>query len=324
MTRTIWPVNGDRSFCAVFAVFFFAVGIFFFCCNSFSQSASHRAAPAAATDLAHARTLLDTPRWREAEPIVKKYIARNPSSAAAHALEGLILYRQHQPRVSMAEFVTASKLADLTAFDLRIFALDCAAIPDLPEAEKWLLRSIDLDGRDAATWEALGHVRFAQQKYVDAIDALNHALEIAPRTVSSESLIGLANERQAKPEEALAAYRAAIEWQAAVADPDPVPYLGAGRVLLNDDRAAEAIPLLSKAAASAHATSEAHELLGQAYAKTDRKPEAAKELEAAIRLDPQSARLHLLAARIYRSMGDAARAASEQARYTELKASAAQ
>lgn len=224
----------------------------------------------------------------------------------------------------MAEYIQASEQGELTAFDLRIFAFDCAAIPDLPEAEKWLLRSLEKDNRAAATWEALGHLHFAQQKYDDAIDALNHALELAPRTVSSQALIGLANERLAHPEAALAAYRTAIEWQANAVNFDPVPYLGMGRVLLADDRAAEALEPLRKAAASSHATSEAHELLGLAYSKMERNNEAATELETAIRLDPKSSRLHLMLARIYRSLGDTAKAASEQARYSELKASSAQ
>jgi tetratricopeptide (TPR) repeat protein len=286
-------------------------------------SPTSKVAPAV-DDLARARKLLDTPRWCEAEPVVKSYLKRKPSSADAHALLGLIFYRQHQPLASMAEYLHASEQGDLTAVDLRIFALDCAAIPDLPEAEKWLLRSLEKDNRDAATWEALGHLRFAQQKFEDAIDALNHALEIAPRTVSSQSMIGLSNERLAHPEAALAAYRTAIEWQANAADFDPVPYLGAGRVLLADDRAAEAIEPLHKAAASSHATSEAHELLGLAYSKMQRSSEAATELETAIRLDPKNARLRLMLARIYRSLGDTIKAASEQARYSELKASAAQ
>jgi Tfp pilus assembly protein PilF len=300
------------------------VGLFFPTSTLLSQPSPATKTAPAADALTRARKLLDTPRWSEAEPIIKSYLVRNPFSVDAHALLGLILYRQHQPRASMAEYLHASEQGELTAFDLRIFALDCAAIPDLSEAEKWLLRSLDKDNRDAATWEALGHVRFAEQKYEDAIDALNHALQIAPRNVSSQAMIGFANERLAHSEAALAAYRTAIEWQANAAGFDPVPYVGMGRVLLADDHASEAVAPLQKAAASARATSEAHELLGLAYSRTERNSEAASELEAAIRLDPKSARLHLMLARVFRSLGETAKAESEQARYSELKASAAQ
>lgn len=224
----------------------------------------------------------------------------------------------------MAEFLRASETADLTAFDLRIFALDCAAIPDLPEAEKWLERSLAKDDRDAATWEALGHIRYSAQQYEKAIDALEHALQLVPHTVSAEALIGLANERLARPDAAEAAYRQAIEWQSGRKDKDPVPYVGMGRVLLANDQAAEAIPWLQQASGSQQASEEAHELLGLAYSKIGRTAEAATELETAVRIDPGSARLHLMLARVYRSLGAKEKADAEQAQYTKLKESGAQ
>lgn len=319
MNRIAWPENSDQCSLGLLRAFCIALAVLLFSSALLAQATSSQAG-----ELQHARTLLDTPRWRDAEPIVNAYLEHNPASADGYALLGLILYREHEPRASMAEYLHASKLAEPSAFDLRIFALDCAAIPDFPEAERWLERSIEKDDRSAATWEALGHVRFAQQKYEGAIDALNHALAIAPHTVSSQSMIGLANERLAKTEAALEAYRAAIASEAGTADQDPVPYVGTGRVLLADDRAAAAIPFLHKAASSTHATSEAHELLGLAYSKTDHNSEAAAELEAAIRLDPNSARLHLMLARIWRASGEMAKAQAEQAQYATLKASGAQ
>jgi len=271
--------------------------------------------------LERARSVLATPQWKDAEGMVRDFLKQNPDSADAHALMGLILYRLHQPRASMAELVTASQTADLSAFDLRIFALDCAAIPDFPEAEKWLVRSIAKDDHDAASWEALGHVRFAQQHYQDAIDALEHALVLAPHSVSTETLIGLSQERLAHLDAAQAAYRQAIEWQVESKAKDPVPLVGMGRVLLANNQAAEAIPWLQQAAAAPQASAEAHALLGLAYQKTERPADAVRELQAAIQLDPANARLHLMLARAYRAAGDADKAAHEQAEYSRLNES---
>lgn len=277
-----------------------------------------------AADLTEARRLLDTPNWKDAEPLVRSELDKNAESLDAHTLLGLILYRKHQPRASMAEYVEASKLGDLSAYDLRIFALDCAAIPDLPEAEKWLVRAIAKDEKDAANWEALGHVRFAQQQYSGAIDALTHMLELAPHTVSAQSLIGLSRERMAQLEEAQAAYKLAIEWQNDSKLKDPVPFVGLGRVLLAKNENAKAIPWLQRAVAVHEPSTEAYELLGLAYSRTGRSAEAAAQLEMSVRLDPSSARLHLMLARVYRAMGDEARAEAEQAEYTRLKTSSAQ
>jgi len=277
-----------------------------------------------AANLAEARRLLDTPNWKDAEPLVRSELTKNAESLDAHTLLGLILYRKHQPRASMAEYVEASKLGDLSAYDLRIFALDCAAIPDLPEAEKWLVRAIAKDDKDAANWEALGHVRFAQQQYKGAIDALTHMLELAPHTVSAESLMGLSYERMAQLEEAQAAYTLAIEWQESSRQKDPVPLVGMGRVMLAKDENAKAIPWLQQAVAAHEPPAEAYELLGLAYSRGGRSTDAAAQLEMAVRLDPSSARLHLMLARVYRAMGAQAKAEAEQAEYTRLKASGAQ
>ena len=280
----------------------------------FQSPSSSQPAP----EIVRARTLLNSPDWEKAAPIVKSYLSRHEDSADAHALMGLILYRQQQPKASMAEYVRASQLSDLTAFDLRIFALDCAAIPDLPEAEKWLLRSIEKDDRDAATWEALGHVRFSQQHYEATIEALDHALLLAPRTVSSQTLIALSNERLAKLDAAEAAYRTAIQWQDTHKVKDPIPFTGLGRVLLADNKPAEAVHWLEEAAKFPPPSADVHELLGQAYSKTDRQSEAAAQLEIAIKLQPQNARLHLVLSRIYRALGSQDKAGAELAAYSRL------
>lgn len=272
-------------------------------------------------ELERARAVMNSARWEDASALVKGYLESHPDSVEGHTIMGLILYREHQPRASMAEYMQASERGDLSAFDLRIFALDCAAIPDLPEAEKWLLRSIEKNDHDAATWEALGHVRFSEQHYEDAIDSLEHALKLAPRTVSAESMIGLADERLARLDGAEAAYRIAIEWQAASKERDSVPFIGLGRVLLANNNVADGIEWLRRAEKISPGSSEVHELLGAAYAKSEKNAEAVTEMQAAIRLEPRSARLHMMLARIYRSLGEKEKAAAELEQYAKLNGS---
>jgi len=284
-----------------------------------SQAAGHES-----ETLVRARTLLGSAHWQEAKPLLTTYLEAHPDAGEAHLLMGQILYRQGQPRPSMSEYVKASETVELSAFDLRIFALDCAAIPDLPEAEKWLRRAIDKDSQDAANWEALGHIQFSSQQYQSAIESMEHALQLAPRNVSAESMIGLAHERLAQLDEAETAYRTAIAWQAGQADNDAVPFTGLGRLLIGLDRSEEAIPWLQRATKAAPQTSEPHELLGLAYAQTGRDKEAQSELEEAIRLRPDFARLHLMLARTYRTQGFKDKADAEQKKYERLRRSATQ
>jgi tetratricopeptide (TPR) repeat protein len=224
----------------------------------------------------------------------------------------------------MEEFLQESKSQDLSAVDLRIFALDCAAINDFPGADQWLKRSIEKDDRNAASWEALGHVRIAEQQYEAAIEALEHALQLAPLTVSAESLIGLANERLSRPDVAEAAYRTAIQWQVGRAEKDAIPFIGLGRVLIGNNQSDAAISWLQQAAKIPPPSTEQHELLGQAYSKAGRQPEAAAELEMAIRLQPERARLHLMLARVYRSLGASKKADIELKLYSALSGNGTQ
>lgn len=306
--------HGPRSLCAAVCAVLIAASVFPGLGEAQTQGDT----------LKEAHRLLETPSWMKAEDLVRAVLTKHPDSLDAHATLGLILYRKHEPRASMEEYVAASRLGDLSSFDLRIFALDCAAIPDYPEAEKWLLRAIAHDEKDAANWEALGHVRFAQQQFQGAIDALNQALELSPRSVPVETLIGLSQERMAHLDEAQAAYRQAIAWQAERSGKDAVPLVGLARVLLANDDAKDAIPYLEQAVATPNASSEAHELLGLAYTRTGRAKDAVTELEKAVHLDPGSARLHLMLARVYRMAGSPDKANEEQAEYTRLKAGSAQ
>jgi tetratricopeptide (TPR) repeat protein len=289
-----------------------------------SISASSQGAGSDSEALVRARALLGSTHWQDAEPLVRTYLETHPDAGEAHLLMGQILYRQNQPRPSMAEYVKASETIDLSAFDLRIFALDCAAIPDLPEAEKWLRRAIDKDGQDAANWEALGHIQFSLQQYQATIESMGHALKLAPRTVSVESMIGLAEERLTHFDEAEASYRTAIQWQAGHADSDAVPLTGLGRLLIGADKPEEAIPWLQRAVKAAPQTSEPHEWLGLAYAGVGRSREALSEVETAIRLSPDLARLHLILARMYRSQGDKEHAEIELKEYQRLHRGATQ
>jgi Flp pilus assembly protein TadD len=164
----------------------------------------------------------------------------------------------------------------------------------------------------------LGHVRIAEQQFEAANEALERALQLAPLKVSAESLIGLANERLSRPDVAEAAYRTAIQWQADRAEKDAVPFIGLGRVLIGNNQPEAAISWLQQAERIPPPSSEQHELLGLAYSKTGRQPEAAAELKIAIRLQPEEARLHLMLARVYRSLGEPEKADAELKLYSAL------
>ncbi len=267
--------------------------------------------------LEQARSLAAAGRWTEAERAVRRHLVTE-ASADAHALLGFILFKQKKPKESMAEYVAAAKLRDLTASELKTFALDCAELRMFADAEKWMTRVVELDPLDAKAWEARGHLRFEEQHYADAIQDFERALELAPRTVSAQTGIGLSLELLSRLDEAAAAYRKALSWQAPGAPGDPAPLHALGRVLLKQNQAAEARPYLERAVQAGSGNAQAHEELAKAYSSLGQLPEARRELEAAVRLAPKAARLHFALGQLYRKLGLLDRARTELALYESL------
>ena len=122
-----------------------------------------------------------------------------------------------------------------------------------------------------------------------------------------------------KPDEALAAYRNAIAWQSETNQQSEQPYLNLGSLLLDQNRAEEAVAPLERAAHLAPSNSTCRLKLGTAYLRAKRLPEAQRELEEATRSDPENAAAHFQFARTYRQLKMNDQAKAEFARAAEIQ-----
>ena len=244
-------------------------------------------APGDDAPLREAQSLAASEKWNDAEHAARQYLDAQPDSADAHALLAFILFKQTKPKESMAEYVATARLRDLTASELKTFALSCAQLRMFADAEKWLTRALEMNPSDARGWEARGHVRFESQHYADAIQDFERSLQLAPKTVSAETGIGLSYELLSRIEEAAGAYKTAISWQSPGPGEDPGPLHGLGRVLLKQNRPQEALPYLRRAVVAGPRNAQAHEELGKAYASLNQPEAARKEMEKAIVLAPK-------------------------------------
>jgi tetratricopeptide (TPR) repeat protein len=252
--------------------------------------------------------------WSEAEALARRYLQASADSGNGHALLGFILFSQQRWKESMAEYVEAAKYRDLTASELKTFALNCAALHLKGDADKWLTQSLEMNPEDAKGWEALGHIKFAEQRFEEAIKAFQRSLTLTPRVVSAETSIGLSCELLSRLEDAKAAYKTAIGWEAPKPH-DPTPFHGLGRVLLKQNRPAEALPYLRQAVELGPSVAQAHEELGKAYSSLNQLAAAQREIERAVELAPKVARLHFLLGQIYRRAGLMEKAKTELDRY---------
>src|SRR5260370_2401754 len=181
------------------ALFFFLVS-FFFCPASFAQQTIKTLQPRPANSaesrpldaaLADAKSRLEEGAATDAERILRAYIAKNPSSADAHFLLGLALFKQIQEtavaptlgsdaakpatrsanfreekaKASLAECTAGAKYRAPSASDLKIVALDYVLLGDYPDGDKWLTKMLEWAPNDSEGWYYLGRTKYNENRF---------------------------------------------------------------------------------------------------------------------------------------------------------------
>ena len=111
-------------------------------------------------------------------------------------------------------------------------------------------------------------------------------------------------------EDAATAYKTAIGWEASKPD-DPTPFLGLGRVLLKQNRPAEALPYLRQAVELGPRRPRRMKSWGKLTPHSNQLAAAQQEIEKAIELAPKVARLHFMLGQLYRRTGQMEKAKAE-------------
>jgi Flp pilus assembly protein TadD len=268
---------------------------------------------AGADTLSEAKALLDAGKFHEAEEALRVYLRQDDLSAKAHAMLAYALLRENRPAESLKEYTRAAAIETPSSSLLVHVGQDYVLLGDLADADKWMLRAVQMSPSDADAWYGLGRVRYTEQRFSDALSCFQQALKFSPKSVKAENNIGLAYEATNQTNAAVAAYRQAIEWQNE-GPRDQIseqPLLNLGIVLLHRGELAEAEPLLTKAAALAPKDPRIHEQLGHLYMQKADYGTAQAELQKACGLDPDSSSLHFLLGQAYRHDGKQPEAETE-------------
>jgi Flp pilus assembly protein TadD len=270
-------------------------------------------APAAAPTLTAVQSLMDAGHWREAEGALRSYLEKNDESAEAHAMLAYTLLREDEPRESLKEYNRATALERPSARMLESVGQDYVLLGDWADADKWTLRAIQMEPTDADAWYSLGRIRFSEQRFGDALSCFQRALVLSPRSVKAENNLGLAYEALNQTDNAVAAYRQAVAWQAVgpANEMSEQPLLNLAVVLLHRGKLKEAEPLLEKAGSLAPKDSHIHEQLGHLYLQQSDYAGAEREFQEACRLDPANSGLHFLLGQAYRRLGRKEQAQAE-------------
>jgi superkiller protein 3 len=270
-----------------------------------------------------AKALVHLDKFSEAEAALRRYLATHTDSAEALYLLGYVLNRQNRPADSLAVYTKAAARQPPTGDDLKIVGLNYVLLYDYTSAIHWLEKAVELDPKNHEAWYFVGRAYYTQSRIPEAEAAFERALELNPSDVKAENNLGLVLESEAHPAEAIEAYKKAIAWQQDNEVRNEQPYLNLGGLLLDQDRAEEALPVLEEAVRLTPANSLCRMKLGIALLRTSRLDKAQIELEQAARLDPENAAIHFQLGKLYKQMRSTERARREFARAEEIQSRAA-
>ncbi len=269
--------------------------------------------------LAPARATVHQGLWPQADQQLRQYLGTHPASAEALYLLASTLFHENKPKESLQFFTQAAAAAHPSAADLHLVALDYVLLNDYTDADKWVTESAREDPGAGETWYTMGRVKYTENRFAEAIAAFGRALQLMPRSVKSENNLGLTYEGLNQPEDAIKAYRQAIDWADASGHPTEQPLLNLGILLTDRNELDQALPLLQRAEAIAPNYGKTHGALGKLYARQGNLPLAEKELEAAVAADPQDSGLHFQLGQVYRKQGLSMQAGAELTRAAALE-----
>jgi tetratricopeptide (TPR) repeat protein len=254
--------------------------------------------------------------FRQAEAVLRSYLAIDPRSADAHKLLAYCLLRQNRPKEALPEYTSAAQIEPPTAEDLKNVAQAYTLLGDDADATRWGTLAVQRGPADPNAWYSLGRIHYTAQRYQAAVKCFRQTLALAPRSVKAENNLGLALEGLNHSDEAVAAYQQAIAWGDADGQLAGMeqPLLNLSIVLIHRDRIDEALPLLKRAARVAPKDPKIHEQLGHVYLQKENLSAAAAEFEQAAALDPSNSALHFLLGQTYRRQGLKDKAQQEFAR----------
>lgn len=241
---------------------------------------------------------------------LRRELALHPESTPTLYKLGLVLRLGSKPKESLEIYTRAASQQKPNADQLRSVALDYVLLDDYPDAIHWLQKALSFDPRNVDVLYSLGRCFYTQGDYRKAEALYLQVLEIEPNHVKAEENLGLAYDAENLPEKAEATLRIAAAW-AAKQPSDEWPFLNLGSVLVDHDRAAEAVPVLQSAVKIAPKSPLCHEKLGRALEESGNTAEGVTELEIAVQLDPKNPGIHFELGHAYRQAGELEKARAE-------------
>jgi tetratricopeptide (TPR) repeat protein len=286
--------------------------------------------------------------YQKAAAALEQGLKINPAMPSASALLGISLfemgeYAKARPRLEAALRANAgdanaqmflvkdlTKLGDYEAAAVQLRQL-AGTQPKNQEvwyllakvymklSEQSLAKMNSIDPNSVVAHELSAEMMEAMNNYDGAVVELKKAVEMAPQRSGTHYKLGDAYLALSQLDSASEQFHAEL----AV---DPANCMARWRigsvVLLKNGSPEEALADMNQALSQCPSLADARVDRARALIKLDRNAEAVKDLEAAVKADPNEASTHFLLAKIYRTLGRAQEAQAEMQAFTRLEESA--
>ena len=253
--------------------------------------------------VAEAQELIRQNQFERAERSLRQLVAAKPDLAQAQYLLGYVLFRRNQPVESLRTYTAAAALSRPTSDDFKIVGLDYVLLEDYQDAARWLQKAVDEDPRNAEAAYHLGRACYTLNQFDRALAAFQQALRIDPRYGKAENNLGLTWAALNRQDLAEDAYRKAIQFDNETGARSEQPYINLAGLLLDHNRAADALALLDTAKQIQPRSEKIEELTGRGLLLENKLPEAEAAFRAALELQPSNGAFHYQLGRVLKREG---------------------
>ena len=196
--------------------------------------------------------------------------------------DGEAAYNARKYRGAMAIFEGYTERRPGNAWGHYMLGLSAWKSGELGKSEQAFEKALSIDPRHVKSLVNLSRVFIDQKRYDDALDGLTHAADIDPESIEVHRLLGRTHNAKGQTDEAVNAYRRAIELN----ELDAWSMNNLALVLIETKRADEALPLLAKAVELRKDVPEFQNNLGMALEHTGRFRAAAAAYSGALTVAP--------------------------------------
>jgi tetratricopeptide (TPR) repeat protein len=223
-------------------------------------------------------------------PAVQALLARQLSAGVGSrseltALQGAIAFLAGDMKQAEACFKQASPLSDSDSFT---FAMALIRTGDDPQATSILTALAARHPQQSIHVYWLGRIAYDLRRYPEAVEKLQRAVALDPKSARAWDSLGLAYDMQGQMEQALPPFQKAVELNRQSTHPSPWPPNNLGYWYLRTDRYAEAESAFRESLRFDPEFAQAHYRLARTLEKEGKNDDAITEYQTAIRQDTSS------------------------------------